>query len=378
MMGSDRSRALLAVLADPAKAQALDSGAWSDLVAAARASNLLGRLAERLHRAGVALAPRIQRHLDGARQLAVRQRLSVTWEAHCLQRALGASGVPVVLLKGAAYVLGGHRVADGRMFGDIDILVPREALGAVESALLLDGWVSAKAEAYDQRYYREWMHELPPMVHLRRGTVIDVHHTILPPTARRKPDPARIIRRARPLGGELPDVRVPAPEDLLTHSITHLVHEGELHNGLRDLVDIDTMVRHFGAEPGFLDRFAGTAIELDLAGPVAFGLRLAQRILATPVPPHLLQVLAAAAQDGAVDPWLDKVYAHGLLQHARAVTPSTAEALASALVYIRAHWLRMPPLLLARHLATKAWRGLQGDDARTPSGGVEPPPAKGV
>jgi hypothetical protein len=27
------------------------------------------------------------------------------------------------------------------------------------------------------------------------------------------------------------------------------------------------------------------------------------------------------------------------------------------LVYIRAHWLRMPPGLLARHLATKAWMG---------------------
>jgi hypothetical protein len=30
------------------------------------------------------------------------------------------------------------------------------------------------------------------------------------------------------------------------------------------------------------------------------------------------------------------------------------------LVYVRAHWLRMPPLLLARHLGTKAWRRLRG------------------
>jgi hypothetical protein len=31
--------------------------------------------------------------------------------------------------------------------------------------------------------------------------------------------------------------------------------------------------------------------------------------------------------------------------------------LARRALYIRAHWLRMPPLMLARHLAIKAFRG---------------------
>ena len=38
--------------------------------------------------------------------------------------------------------------------------------------------------AYDQRYYREWMHELPPLLHVRRQTALDVHHAIAPETAR--------------------------------------------------------------------------------------------------------------------------------------------------------------------------------------------------
>jgi len=50
--------------------------------------------------------------------------------------------------------------------------------------LMLEGWVSGHRSAYDQRYYRKWMHEIPPMTHIRRQTVLDLHHNILPETAR--------------------------------------------------------------------------------------------------------------------------------------------------------------------------------------------------
>ena len=134
--------------------------------------------------------------------------------------------------------------------------------------------------------------KLPPMVNLRRGAVVDIHHTILPPTSRHSPDPARIIERAAPAPG-LPGIRVPSPEDLLIHSITHLVHEGELHNGLRDLVDIDTMLRGFPAHEGFWQRFTEAVAQHGLAQPVAFGLALAQRFFA-PQEVQALRALPAA------------------------------------------------------------------------------------
>ncbi|RXL80730.1 hypothetical protein EO238_31730, partial [Citrobacter sp. AAK_AS5] len=81
----------------------------------------------------------------------------------------------IVVLKGAAYAMARLPVADGRIFGDVDILVPHETLADVESALMLAGWASIHRDPYDQRYYRMWMHEIPPMRHLHRGTVIDVH-----------------------------------------------------------------------------------------------------------------------------------------------------------------------------------------------------------
>lgn len=185
--------ALLQTLREPRRAQALSVAEWSTLVATARDANLLGALDKRLEAAGVQPCAQARLHLEGVRRMGERQHLSIRWEAHQLQAALGALDIPVVLLKGSAYVMAYPEIGRGRLFGDVDILVPREALGDVESRLMLNGWVGAKSDPYDQRYYREWMHELPPMSHVRRGTVLDVHHNILPLTARNAPDPAAII-----------------------------------------------------------------------------------------------------------------------------------------------------------------------------------------
>ena len=349
---------LVAALRRPEALAALNEAQWSRLVGTARACNLLGALAARLQATQVAAPTAAARHLAGALQLSARQHLSVQWEAHTLQAALGGLGVPVVLLKGAAYVMApvGHALGHGRLFGDIDVLVPRTALGEVESALMLDGWVSAKSDAYDQRYYRQWMHEIPPMQHIRRNTVIDVHHTILPLTARNAPDPARIIARATALPG-LPAVRVPAPEDLVVHSITHLVHEGELHNGLRDLYDIHSMLQRFGPTPGFWGRLLDSGAGNDLAGPLLLGLRLAQAVFESEVPAEVLATLVAQAAPRWRRRWLLPVYA-------RALRPPTdegagmAEAAARLTIFVRSHALRMPMPLLLRHLSVKAWKGL--------------------
>ena len=52
---------------------------------------------------------------------------------------------------------------------------------------MLGGWATTHHDPYDQRYYRRWMHELPPMLHIRRMTLLDVHHAIVPATADLKP-----------------------------------------------------------------------------------------------------------------------------------------------------------------------------------------------
>lgn len=353
---------LIAILRDPALTSRLDGAGWARVLGQARRANLLGALAVRSVVAGIAVPPAVARHLDGASQVAERQRLSVSWEAHQLQRVLGPLGVPVLLLKGAAYVMCAPDLALGRTFGDIDILVPEASLGEVENSLLLAGWVNAKSDPYDQRYYRQWMHELPPLKHLRRGTVLDVHHRLLPRTARHASDPTPLFARARPIAG-LAALSVPAPEDLLAHSLTHLMHEGELHNGLRDLHDVDEMARRFGADPAFWSRFTEAVAPGGLAHPVGLGLHLAASVLGTPLPGDLVPRLLG----GPPPPWLVPVYRRGL------GLETSGQVLADLLIYIRAHALRMPWSLLIGHLTVKAWHRLRPEPARP---GVAPLPER--
>ena len=78
-------------------------------------------------------------------------------------------------------------------------------------------------------------------------------------------------------------------------------------------------------------------------------LRYTCRVLGTPVP-AALDCLGAG---GPGQRLLDAIYSRVL----RPQHPSTADALsplARKSLYIRAHWLRMPPHLLAYHLAHKA------------------------
>lgn len=354
--------ALIVALREPQRAAELSPREWSDLIANARSANLLGRLAIHLREAGIAPPAAARRHLDATLQLSSRQYQSALWEAHELARALTPLGIPVVLLKGAAYALSGHPVREGRLFGDIDLLVPRDALGKVEIRLMVAGWTSAKASDYDQRYYRQWMHELPPMMHVRRGTILDVHHTILPLTARHSPDPRCIIEHATPLAG-LPGLHVPAAEHLLIHSITHLLHEGELHNGLRDLFDIDGLIRAGTLAPGFWQRVVEASGEMGLSRHVAFGLHLAQTLIGSPIPPETLAALLPESAHGWRTAVLAGLY-RAALRPEREVADSTPAVAARLALYVRAHWLRMPPHLLVRHLSRKA---LQRLDKKEPA-----------
>lgn len=154
---------IAAVLADPARAHDLDAAGWSMLIGQARNADMLGQLHFRLASGGaLGCAPQAaRRHLDLAWELSCRHRDAVRWEVFHIATALRKLDVPVVLLKGAAYCLGALPAAEGRVFNDVDIMVPHAALTAVEYALLDAGWIPQVANDYDQRYYRRWMHEIP-------------------------------------------------------------------------------------------------------------------------------------------------------------------------------------------------------------------------
>lgn len=338
------------------------------LLRQARACGLLGRLAHRVGRAHAAagrpVLPAAQAHFDAALRLQRAQEAEILREAGHLRRALATLGAPVVVLKGAAYVLRGLPAGEGRLFSDIDIMVPKQHLGAAESLLMQHGWLGTHHNAYDQRYYREWMHELPPMEHVHRHTVLDVHHTILPETARMHPDAQALFADATALPAH-PGLLTLSLPDMVLHSMTHLFMNDELSHALRDLSDIDALLRHASGNAGFWDQLAERARRHQLARVLHHGLRYAARVFATPVPAGLVDRLPGAVPGRPLQSVLDALWHHAFDPTSPPGGSAASDAAALAL-FVRGHWLRMPPLLLVRHLGIKAL-GLGRTDKTEPA-----------
>jgi hypothetical protein len=354
---------LLLALREPERTAAMTPAQWDRLVPEARAAGLLAHLGVRLDEQKLlpCLPERVQDHLRAAMTVAAECQRAIRWEVDRIHRALRGVEAPVVLLKGAAYVVAEVPAARGRVFSDVDVMVPRSALPAVEAALLGAGWEAVKLDPYDQRYYRTWMHELPPLRHRRRRTVIDVHHAILPASGRLRPDPAELLGAARPAGDG--GFRVLAPADMVLHSAAHLFQDGALGMGLRDLTDLDALFRHFGDAPGFWDALVRRARRLRLGRPLFYAARYCGRLLGTPLAPGLEAGVRAFRPSGPGTALMDWLVARALRPHAPAPAP-VATRVARRLLFARAHWLRMAPHLLAAHLTRKARRRVPGPPPR--------------
>ena len=332
------ARHLTKALSEPSYVLGLDAGSWTALLAIAHAERLTASLAWRLD--GLKIPETSAAILAEARRASEVQRVQALWEAEMARRALEPFGIPVILLKGTAFAAAGLDAARGRQIGDLDILVPRDRLTEAENALLSAGWEWVKPDPYDDHYYRTHMHELPPLIHRERDRMIDVHHTILPLTARVRPDAAALIKGAIPIGNGLFTL---SPEDMLIHAVVHLFADGDLAGGLRNLWDIDRLVREHGDTADYWQRLHARSALHGTTRQLSRALRLAHHLFDTPVDPWL----AWKARQG------DIFYLSRLLAR-NSWGQETRKVLRFAF-YVRSHWIRMPPLKLARHLWTK-WR----------------------
>src|SRR3546814_12679495 len=86
--------------------------------------------------------------------------------------------------------------------------------------------------------YRRGHHQIPPLRHFRRNTVLDVHHTIVPLTARAPVAAEALATQSLALDGD-GQLRILAPADLVLHAAVHPFNDGEYDHGLRDLLDIE-------------------------------------------------------------------------------------------------------------------------------------------
>jgi hypothetical protein len=346
---------LLQVLRSPAAVLGFDARQWEELLCHARSTRLSGRIWFLLEQGGLAdrIPPPARRRLSSAFLEAEHHRRQLFWEIDRIHRALRGAGFSFVVLKGGGYAAAGLRAAKGRPAADIDIMVPADAIAEAEKIFLKHGWDHVIEDSYDQRYYRHWMHELPPLRHRVRETELDIHRAIVPLSSRLRTNSESLFRMAVVLDER--GTRVFSPPDMVLHCAVHLFHDGEIRGGLRDLVDIDALLREFGERPGFWATLMPRTIELGLQRPLFYAFRHATRLLGTPVPPEVLADALAGRPPAPVLVFMDLAIPRALIPPS-----SRGEAITSSLygffLYVRSHWLRMSFGPLSKHLARKSLR----------------------
>ncbi len=346
---------LLLAFRSPETLTKLSETDWQDLLARALQPGFLPRLYSLLEERGLTdqIPDKARLQFSDAQMLIDRNHTDLRFEVNRIIRALSGLDVTIILLKGAAYLLAELPPGRRRFASDVDILVPKEHLELVERTLLGAGWQRADVTDYDDRYYRQWMHEIPPLLHPDRLFVVDIHHTILPTTHRYKPDANALLASAVQLDN--PSLKVLCPADMVLHSAVHLFTE-EFVLGLRQLADLHDLLEYFGKTEGFWDELLDRSRLHGLDRILYYLVCYARRCLGTNIPTYVETSVESHAPNMIVRVIMDvlvmsamKTSVPGKLHPGRAI--------ALWFLYVRSHWLRMPPLLLAQHLMTKAlWR----------------------
>jgi len=297
----------------------------------------------------------VRPHFESAKIFFDSQQRILRWELHLLGDVFKQMQLPLVLLKGSAYAAAGLNAGTGRVFNDIDILVPEPELERVKNTLIWHGWFAEKLDDYDRQYYERWMHELPPMQHIERHTSLDIHHNILPKTSVVCPDPEKLLDNIAPIPST--GLWMLKAEDMVLHSASHLFYGGEFENSLRDLHDLDLLLRQFSEQDAaFFDKLLQRAHELGLEAVLHDALRYTKIRFDTPGVEHIASRLP---EKGRV---MDFLFLRALMPD----HPSCNDrwtGLARFFLYIRSHWLKMPLYLLIPHLLRKSWMRLTGKTA---------------
>ena len=289
-------------------------------------------------------------HFLSAELIADRQVEQGKYEIAKLAALAVKNNLDFTLLKGAAYIATNLPNASGRLYSDIDLLVPKKDLNLAESELMLQGFRRTEIEDYNEEYYRKWMHEIPPLRHYKRSTVLDLHHNILPLTVKSSPDIKSLHQDAVPLPCGLKTL---SNVDILLHCAVHLFHEGEFEKGLRDLIDLDYLFRHFSAEQkGFQLELLNRAKQLGLTYNLFLATYFCELILNTPFESRYRHQIMKFSPNR-----LKLILLKGSFKEIFVPHHTSCETwhfkLARVLLYMRGHLIRMPLRLLVPHLCRK-------------------------
>lgn len=324
---------------------------WSLMIRQARRANLLSRVTVN----GVDVPAKAAIHLDNAVIVAKANARSVRVEVEDIHQLLHSNDIPFVLLKGAAYLYAGLDFGKRRVYSDVDIMVRKSDLTKAEGLFIRHGWMTTKLNAYDQKYYREWMHELPPLRHMKRQSSLDVHHTIVPPTSVYDLDVDKLWESRQPING-FDGMFTLSNVDMVLHSAVHLFSDGDFDNGIRDLSDITCMIREFAEHDDFWSSLNARAAEIGLSVPLFYAVRYSKKYLKLDVPDDVMsrcQEMAGIAQYKLA--LMDAMFEIGLLPKHESCQ-NRFSSIGMFILFVRSHYLRMPLHQLVPHLLRKAFQ----------------------
>lgn len=346
------------LLHDPFVVRQWDVERWNRFLPLARNARLLGRCLHVFEEHGLLdrVPGRITDQLRGALLQTQYVQVQALREFRQVARKLDQEGIPVIALKGVAYVAAALPPTRWRGLSDIDLLVPEQDIERAERVLMRFGWIpSGEFDSYDQHYYRDWMHEVPPLRHHVRGVEVDLHHNLAPPVSRIRIDAALLWEQSvemGDLGGR--SVRVLGPADMLLHNAVHLFMNDELRGGLRDVMDFRDLFEHFlRQDPEFEQRLLARARALGCGRPLYYAVSSAQRLAGLAASERLLREVERDAPPYPLARLMAWLIEQALAPQRLGLKRS---GFANRLLFLRSHWVRMPPGMLLRHLFHKGFK----------------------
>jgi hypothetical protein len=294
----------------------------------------------------------LQWHFNSAHKVFLAHKFDVQNEVARIVAALKYVKVEPVFLKGTAYILANDSCHQGRLLADIDIFIDKKDITSTEEILRWNGWVANKLDEHDEKYYRDWMHEIPPMVNSKTNMTIDVHHNLIPLVSRIKLDSAKLKDR---IESNKNDVKYLAPEDRVLHSAAHLLLDGEFEHGFRDIHDLYLLIsENLLINKDFLELLRERSEQLSFELVLYYCLMLQKRIFKLAIPDNYIISLAAKTKSPVITNIVLNMFVT-VIHPDTALKNSGKQQFYSLILFIRSHWLKMPMHILIPHLLHKAF-----------------------
>ena len=329
---------------------------WQFIIQILRESNLLASCYVRLERenALVNLPEFALKHMKSAYMYSQRQAKQVEYECQEIIKTLKAVEIDPIFLKGASYTLRKSINSRGRVYSDIDILVKKSDIEVAEETLLQQGWRGQKLTRYDDKYFRKWTHEIPPMFHVRRGTVLDLHHHIILPISGRKTNLSLLTADLLTTeSGAL----VLSVEAAILHSAVHLTLNDDVSNAYRDILDIVSLIESHQNDD-FWQNLQTLAIKCNFSQELYICLKLANKIAGINCPKEMIKALRGQNNKfnlAKLNDWfIEQVFYYAILPHSQLIQ-TKHHKIALWWVYLRGHVKKMPLKVLIPHACTKIY-----------------------